>query len=275
MTGRFAGKVAVITGGARGLGGATARLLVAEGGQVVLADLEDDAGKSLAAELGDGATYVHCDVTVESDVEAAINAATDRFGRLDAVFANAGISGSTASITELSMDDFDTVIAINLRGVVATVKHAARVLRSQGTGGAIVMTSSCAGLIGGTSPHAYTASKAAVVGLARSLSAELISERIRVNAIAPGTIPTPMTYMSITGGVSESNIAQATDTIANDWSPTGQAPDPSVIAEAFLFLAGESGTYVSGATLPVDGGLANGSPPAGRSAPGASQFGRG
>lgn len=254
----FEGKVAVITGGARGLGGATAPVVVREGGSVVIADVEVEQGQALADELGDAAVFVECDVTKEDQIARAVDAAPETFGRLDAVWANAGIMGPLGGITELSMDDFARTLAVNTWGSVCTVKHAARVLLAQGEGGAIVMTSSCAALQGGLSPHTYTASKGALSSLVRSLSSELVGKGIRVNAIAPGPVPTPMTSLALTGSLQE--LDEAARQIAADWSPIGRAPRPSIIGEAFLFLASDWGNYISGITLPVDAGLVNGSP---------------
>lgn len=271
MGSRFAGKVAVITGSARGLGAATASLLVQEGGSVVVADVGTDLGKDLVQRLGDAAHFVECDVTQEAQVARAVQAGEEQFGRLDAVFANAGIMGPTSSISDLNMSEFDKTISINLRGSLTTAKQAAIALLKQRQGGAIVMMSSCGGLQGGLSPHAYTASKAAIVGLARSLSAELISHGIRVNAIAPGPIPSPMTSLALTGATDQ--IDEASRQIGANWSPTGRAPTTDAIAEAFLFLASDAGSHISGVTLPVDGGLVNGSPTGAVAALGASMMG--
>jgi NAD(P)-dependent dehydrogenase (short-subunit alcohol dehydrogenase family) len=255
MAGRFEGRVAVVTGGASGLGEATARLLVAEGGQVVIADMGDARGRAVADSLGAAATFVHCDVTVESEVAAAIDAAPAAFGRLDAVFANAGIVGIAGPIADTPMDDFDRTVAVLLRGVFVTVKHAARVLLAQGTGGAIVMTSSVAGVQGGLGPHAYSVCKSGVISLAKSASSELAHHGIRVNAVAPGSIPTAMTAHVSVGDPDA--IEAATARIAKQ-SPLGRAGLPRDIAEAVLYLVSDAGSYVTGQTIVVDAGVTTG-----------------
>ena len=261
MSGRYDGKVAVITGGASGLGEATARLLVAEGGRVVVADYSEDRGRSVAESLGDAGRFVRCDVTVEADVAAAIDAAVAEFGRLDGAFANAGIVGVVGPIAETPMDDFDRTIAVLTRGVFVTVKHAARVMQAAGNGGSIVCTSSVAGVQGGLGPHAYSVAKAGVIGLARSAAAELAASRIRVNAIAPGSIPTAMTAHVISGDPDD--LEKATSSIGST-SPLGRSGQPLDIAEAALYLLSDAGSYMTGQTLVVDAGLTSGASMAAR-----------
>jgi len=252
---RYEGKVAVITGAASGLGEATARLLVAEGGRVVIADYGEERGRAVAESLGDAARFVRCDVTVEDDVAAAIDTAVDAFGRLDGAFANAGIVGVVGPISETPMDDFDRTMAVLVRGVYVTVKHAARAIQAGGAGGSIVMTSSVAGVQGGLGPHAYSVAKAGVIGLARSAAAELAAHRIRVNAIAPGSIPTGMTAHVIAGDPDA--IESAADRIGQQ-SPLGRSGQPNDIAEAALFFLSDAGSYVTGQTMVVDAGLTSG-----------------
>jgi NAD(P)-dependent dehydrogenase (short-subunit alcohol dehydrogenase family) len=260
MSGRFEGRVAVVTGGASGLGEAMARLFVAEGGNVVIADLQDDAGAKLVAELGEErAAFVHTDVTSEDDVAAAVDLAVSRFGGLDAMCNNAGIVGAVGPIAETSMADYDRTMAILLRGVFAGIKHAARVMIAQGRGGAIINTASTAGVQGGQGPHVYSAAKAGVVGLTRSASAELGQYGIRVNAVAPGGIPTPLTAEVTTGDVSQ--VAKASEAIGSR-SPLKRPPTPHDVAEAVLFLSSEGGSYVSGQTLVIDAGVTAGANPA-------------
>jgi NAD(P)-dependent dehydrogenase (short-subunit alcohol dehydrogenase family) len=255
MTGRYDGKVAVITGGASGLGEATARLLVAEGGRVVVADYGEERGAAVVASLGDAARFVRCDVTDESDVSAAIDVAVDTWGRLDGAFANAGIVGVIGPISETPMDDFDRTMAVLVRGVYVTVKHAARAMQACGNGGSIVITSSVAGVQGGLGPHAYSVAKAGGIGLARSAAAELARYRIRVNAIAPGSIPTGMTAHVIAGDADA--LDKATASIGAN-SPLGRSSQPSDIAEAALYLMSDAGSYMTGQTLVVDAGLTSG-----------------
>jgi NAD(P)-dependent dehydrogenase (short-subunit alcohol dehydrogenase family) len=252
---RFEGKVAVITGGASGLGEATARLLVAEGGKVVVADYGEERGKAVAESLGDSAIFVRCDVTVEADVAAAVDAAVAKWGRLDGAFANAGIVGVVGPISETPMDDFDRTMAVLVRGVFVTVKHAARAMQAAGNGGAIVVTSSVAGVQGGLGPHAYTVAKSGVIGLARSAASELAQHRIRVNAVAPGSIPTAMTAHVTTGNPDD--LERTTERIAKQ-SPLGRAGHPNDIAEAVLYFMSDAGSYVTGQTIVVDAGQTSG-----------------
>lgn len=255
MGNRFENKVAVVTGGASGLGEATARLLVAEGGKVVVADYDAARGQAVADSLGDAARFAKCDVTVESDVAAAIDLAVDTWGRLDGAFANAGIVGVAGPIADTPMEDFDRTIAVLLRGVFVTVKHAARAMQAAGNGGSIVMTSSVAGVQGGLGPHAYSVAKTGVVGLARSAASELAASGIRVNAVAPGSIPTAMTAHVTTGNPDD--LEKVTEHVART-SPLGRAGLPNDIAEAVLYFMSDGGSYVTGQTIVVDAGVTSG-----------------
>ncbi|MFN3255151.1 MAG: SDR family NAD(P)-dependent oxidoreductase [Ilumatobacter sp.] len=257
MTARYENKVAVITGGASGLGEATAQLLVAEGGSVVIADYGEARGRAVAESLGDAAVFAKCDVTDEADVAAAFDLGVSTFGRMDGAFANAGIVGVVGPISATPMEDFDRTMAVLVRGVFATTKHAARTMSAAGNGGSIAMTSSIAGVQGGLGPHAYAMAKASVIGLARSAAAELQADRIRVNAIAPGTIPTGMTAHVMTGD--PDNV----DALVNrvDKAPLlGRTSSAHDIAEAVLFFFSDAGSWITGQTLVVDGGQ-TGAPP--------------
>jgi NAD(P)-dependent dehydrogenase (short-subunit alcohol dehydrogenase family) len=255
MTGRFAGKVVLVTGGASGLGEATARLVVDEGGHVVIADYGVERGEAVVASLGDNARFAPCDVTDEKQVAAAVDLAVDTWGRLDGAFANAGIVGVVGPIADTPMDDFDRTIAVLVRGVYATVKHAARVMQAAGNGGSIVMTSSVAGVHGGLGPHAYSVAKAGVIGLAKSAASELARHRIRVNAVAPGSIPTGMTAHVMSG---DPDALEATAAGIASKSPLGRSGTPTDIAEAVAYLMSDAGSYMTGQTLVVDAGLTSG-----------------
>jgi NAD(P)-dependent dehydrogenase (short-subunit alcohol dehydrogenase family) len=250
-TGRYAGKVAVVTGGASGIGAAFARLVVDEGGSVVIADIGGDRASALAGDLGKNAHAVTCDVTDESQVAAAVDAAVATFGRLDGVFANAGIVGAAGPFALTPMEDFDKTMNVLCRGVFATVKHGARVMQEQGEGGAIVCTSSIAGIVGGLGPHVYAVAKTAVIGMARSAASELMAHGIRVNAISPGSIPTGMTAHVMTGDVNDVDKATA---IMGARAKLGRAGTADDIAETALFLMGDAGSYLTGQVLVVDGG---------------------
>ena len=190
-SGRLDGKVAVITGGASGIGAGTARRFVAEGAQVVLADLQADAGSALAAELGAAARFAQTDVTQEDDVAAAVDLAVGEFGRLDVMFNNAGIVGVIGPMADTPTDGWDQTVAILLRGVFLGMKHAARVMVPQRSG-SIISTSSTAGIIGGLGPHCYTTCKHGVIGMTKSVASELAAHGIRVNVISPGSIVTAL-----------------------------------------------------------------------------------
>lgn len=256
MTGRVSGKVAVVTGAASGLGEATARLMHAEGATVLLTDIQDDRGKRVAGELGDRALYLHCDVTAEPDVGNAVDTAVREFGRLDCMFNNAGIVGAHGGIDEIPLDEYEFTIAVLLRSVFLGMKHAARVMKPRHSG-VILSTTSIGGLQGGLGPHVYAAAKGAVVALTKNVAAELGAWSIRVNAIAPGKILTPMNAATIVGdpdAMDEAREAFRTRTPLR--GRIGVADD---IAHAALWLASDDAGFVSGHTLVVDGGLTTGS----------------
>ena len=250
MTGRLDGRVAVITGGASGIGAGTTRRFVEEGARVVIADVDVDAGKRLADELGDSTRFIVTDVAVEGDVEAAVAGAVEAFGRLDIMFNNAGILGAVGPIAETTASAWDRSVDVLLRSVFLGMKHAAPVMIRQRSG-VILSTSSIAGIIGGLGPHAYTACKHAVIGLTKSVAGELAQHGVRVNAIAPGNTVTAMTAVAYTG-----EAANLDDTAARikAGSPLGFAGEPIDIANAALYLASDEARYITGHCLVVDAG---------------------
>ena len=255
---RLPGKVALITGGASGIGEATVRLFVAEGASVVIADVQDEHGRRLAGELGARATFVHTDVSREADVQAAVGEAVKRFGRLDCLFNNAGFGGVTGSIEEIPTAGFDDTLGVLLRGVFLGMKHAAPVMKRQG-GGAIISTASVAGLRTGFGPHVYSAAKAAVIHLTRSVAMELGEHNICVNCICPGGIATPIFGKAFGLSVEKAEgIVPLMKGVLEQMQPIRRSGLPDDIAHAALWLAGDEATFVNGEALVVDGGLSNG-----------------
>lgn len=250
MAGRLDGKVAVVTGGASGIGEGTVRRFVEEGASVVVGDIQDGPGEALVAGLGAATRFVHTDVTSEDDIAALVDTAVSEFGRLDVMFNNAGILGVIGPIAETPTDGWDHTVAVLMRSVFLGIKHAARVMEPQGSG-AIISTSSTAGILGGLGPHCYTACKHAVIGLTKSAASELAASGIRVNAISPGSTVTAMTSQVITGD--HTATERTTEAIAAG-SALGKAGLPIDIANAALFLASDESGYVTGHTLVVDAG---------------------
>jgi NAD(P)-dependent dehydrogenase (short-subunit alcohol dehydrogenase family) len=250
--GRLAGQVAVITGGASGIGEATVRRFIGEGARVVIADLQDVEAATLAVELGDAcARSVRCDVTDEADVAAAVDLAVSTWGRLDIMFNNAGIVGATGPIATTTADAWDTTMDILLRGVFLGIKHAARVMQPQGSG-VIISTSSTAGILGGLGPHVYTAAKHGVIGLTKSVANELAADGIRVNAISPGGTVTPL-VAAVAAGDPKSIDAVAKS--MDERNPLGFATTANDIANAALYLASDDARSVTGHVMVVDSGV--------------------
>lgn len=254
---RLRGRVAVVTGGACGIGEGTVRRFVEEGASVIISDLQAEAGEALANELSAAARFIRTDVTQEADVAAAVDLAVREFGRLDCMINNAGIVGAIGSIKDTSAKAWDATIAVLLRGVFLGMKHAARVMVPQQSG-SIVSIASTAGVMGGLGAHAYTAAKHAVIGLTKSVASELGQHHVRVNAVAPGNIVTPMTADVVT---SDPSNLEMTGEAIKAMSPLGIAGLPVDIANALLFLASDEARYISGHTLVVDAGQTTGATP--------------
>lgn len=252
------GKVAIITGGASGIGAATVRLFVAEGARVLIADILDENGAKLTQELGDSVLYVHTDVTRESDIEAAVGKAVEHFGRIDCLFNNAGCGGVDAPIAETDTEGLDATISLLFRSVVLGIKHAAPILVEQGSG-TIINTSSVAGLRTGYAPHIYSAMKAAVAHLTRSVAMELGEKGVRVNAVCPGAIVTPI--FGRTMGLSQVQAEERTAVLYEffeNTQPIRRPGQPEDIAKAVLWLASDASSFVNGHALVVDGGATGG-----------------
>lgn len=243
------GRVAVVTGGASGIGEGIVRRFVANGGRCVIADLQIERATALATELGDAALAARVDVTREADVAAAVDLAVSTFGRLDCMFNNAGMLGAVGSIVDHTLDAWHRTMDVLATSVFLGIREAARVMIPQG-GGSIVNTASTAGVRGGLGPHGYTAAKFAVIGLTESAAVELSAHDIRVNAIAPGRTVSGLTAGLIAGDPDD--VATTANHMASK-SRNGRAAFPDDIAAVALFLASEEAWYVNGACLVIDG----------------------
>jgi NAD(P)-dependent dehydrogenase (short-subunit alcohol dehydrogenase family) len=255
---RLANKVALVTGGGSGIGEATVRLFVAEGAAVVIADIQDDRGRRVAGELGPRAAYVHADVSREDDVQAAVTETVRRFGRLDCMFNNAGYGGVGGRIAEIPVAGFDETLGVLLRGVFLGMKHAAPVMQAQGSG-SIISTASVAGMVTGLGPHVYSAAKAAVIHLTRSVAMELGEHNVRVNCICPGGIATPIFGKGLGLSIERAEaIVPLMKGVLENLQPIKRSGLPDDIAQAALWLASDDATFVNGHALVVDGGLIGG-----------------
>lgn len=237
------GKVIFVSGGARGLGEAYSRGIVAAGGKVVIGDLLDDDGRAVAADLGDDAHFVHLDVTDTASWEAAIAEAEEHFGRLDGLVNNAGVSASGTTVADEPLETFQKIIQINLVGVHTGMHFAIPALRRAG-GGSIVNISSAAGLIGLALTSGYGAAKWGVRGLSKVAAVELGRDKIRVNSVHPGMVLTPMTAPT---GIS-------TDEGAFPNNPFQRVGTPDELVGAVLYLLSDAASYTTGAEIAVDGG---------------------
>jgi NAD(P)-dependent dehydrogenase (short-subunit alcohol dehydrogenase family) len=246
----FTGKVALVTGAASGMGLATAQAFAEMGAAVVLADFREPAVNAQTQKLaaaGHKAIAVRCDVSDDADVEAMVNRTVAEFGRLDAAFNNAGVMARIAPTADSTREEWDRVIGINLRGVWSCMKYELRQMQRQGSG-AIVNNASVGALTGNPGIGAYIASKHGVVGLTRTAALEYIKQGIRVNAINPGLIDTPIARDVVAGS------EEAYEDIAKS-VPIGRAGTPEEIASAVLWLCSAGASYVVGHALTVDGGM--------------------
>jgi NAD(P)-dependent dehydrogenase (short-subunit alcohol dehydrogenase family) len=249
---RLDGKAAIITGGEGSIGMATARAFVAEGASVFLAGIAEPELKAGTAELGGNAAWAVTDVTDSAQVKAAVDAAIDRFGRLDVVIANAGIAGATAPIAEYPEDAFDQTIAVHVRGAFLLCKHAVPHLTS---GASVIITSSVVGLTAAPNIAGYSTAKHAQVGLMRTLARELAPRGIRVNTIHPGPVDNEFQHrIEVTATGADQDKANA---IFNRMIPLARHAAPAEIARAMLYLASDDSSFMTGATLAVDGGMSS------------------
>lgn len=244
--GKLDGRVVLVTGGARGQGACEAQLFAREGASVVVADVLDDPGREIAAQLGERARFVHLDVTSETGWAAAVDFAVGQFGRLDGLVNNAGV-GSGGAITDTSPEEFWRVIRINQVGVFLGMRAAVPAMIAAG-GGTIVNTASTSGLVGIAGTGAYTASKHAVIAMTRVAALELGPQHIRVNAVAPGGVDTPMNADAV-------RDLELTAADPHAKLPLGRIGRPEEIARLALFLTSEDSSYTTGAVHVADGGM--------------------
>lgn len=248
MVGRLQDKVAVITGGAGGIGKVTAKRFLDEGASVVLVDLFEDALAEAKKELGDKVLTVQADVSKEEDVQKYVDKTVEQFGKIDIFFNNAGIEGKVAPITEQKVEDFDKVIAVNVRGVFLGLQKVLPVMIKQASG-SIINTSSVAGLGGSPNVSPYITSKHAVVGLTKAAAVESAPHGIRVNSIHPSPVNTRMMRSLETGlEVDEATMAKSI--------PLGRYGESDDIASLVVFLASDESTFITGSQYRIDGGMA-------------------
>jgi 3alpha(or 20beta)-hydroxysteroid dehydrogenase len=238
---RLAGKVALISGGARGMGASHVRMLVAEGAKVVFGDILDDEGKAVAAEVGDAAHYLHLDVTKPEDWDAAVATALREFGSIDVLVNNAGII-NVGTLEDYALSEWHRILDINLTGVFLGIRAVVKPMKEAGRG-SIINISSIEGMAGTIACHGYTATKFAVRGLTKSAAMELGPSGIRVNSIHPGLIKTPMT-----------------DWVPDDIFQTalGRAAEPREVSSLVVYLASDESSYSTGSEFVVDGGTTAG-----------------
>ena len=248
------GKVAVITGGASGIGEASVRLFVEEGARVVIADMQRERGESLAAELGDAARFVQVEVRQEDQVKGAIDTAINEWGRLDCIFNNAGFGGVLGPIEDIPVEEFDMSFDVLVKGVFLGMKHAIPVMRKQGAG-SIINTGSIAAITAGRGPMVYAACKAAVVHLSKVTALSVADDSIRVNAICPGYIATPLSTNTV--GRPDSLIEGRIEGMEHQ-QPIPRVGRPDDIAEMALYLASDRSSFITGQALVVDGGATTG-----------------
>ena len=248
------GKVAVITGGASGIGEATVRLFVEEGAKVVIADMQKERGQALADAIGQATVFVPCEVRQEDQVKNAIDTAVAKWGRLDCIFNNAGFGGALGLYEEIPAEEFDLTFDVLVKGVFLGMKHAIPVMRAQG-GGSIINTGSIAGVASGRGPLVYSAAKAAVIHMSKTAAMPYGEANIRVNCICPGYIPTPLSTNAV--GKPDEVVAERSEGYA-ERQPIPRAGRPDDIAQMAMFLASDRSTFVNGQAIVVDGAAASG-----------------
>jgi NAD(P)-dependent dehydrogenase (short-subunit alcohol dehydrogenase family) len=252
--GKLEGKVVIITGAARGIGAAAARLFADEGAKLMLGDVLAEPLQTLAKQIGDRAAVCPTDVTDEASVKKLVDETVARYGRVDAALLNAGIEGQTKPIGDYPADVFDKVMAVNVRGVWLGLKYVMRAMDA--TGGSIVITSSTSGIRATPNMSAYTASKHAVIGLMRSAAVEGAPKQIRVNTVNPSPIDTPM----ISSIEAMRGVAGRNDQPLARGTPLGRYGKPEEVAKFMLFLTCDDSSFCTGGVYMVDGGVSAGPP---------------
>jgi len=251
--GLLEGKTAIITGGASGIGEASVKVFAREGAMITIADINEAQGEKLARmikEMSSDALFVRTDISSREDVEMMVKKTVEHFGRLDCAFNNAGLEGKQATTAEISEDEWDRIMGINLKGAWFCMKYEIEYMLKHG-GGAIVNTSSAAGLMGFPGLSAYTASKHGLLGLTKTAAMEYASRNIRINAICPGVIRTPMVDRFL-GGNKELEAQFV------EMEPVGRMGMPQEVAEVTMWLCSDKASFVTGASIPVDGGMTAG-----------------
>ncbi|PSS07877.1 (-)-isopiperitenol/(-)-carveol dehydrogenase [Actinidia chinensis var. chinensis] len=252
-TKKLEGKVAIVTGGASGIGEATAHLFAQHGARaVVIADIQDDKGRLVAESIGQGrSAYVHCDVTDEGQVKSMVDRTVQTYGRLDVMFSNAGIvSRSEQTLLDLDFGQFDLLFAINVRGMAACVKEAARAMVEGGLRGSIVCTASVVARKGGKRSTDYVMSKHAVAGLVRAASQQLGEHGIRVNSVSPFAVATPLNCQML--GMEAAEVEKVYEPYSH---LKGVVLKVGHVADAVLFLASEDSAFITGHDIAIDGGF--------------------
>ncbi len=246
---QFKDKVAFVTGGSTGIGRATALAFAESGATVIVADVNDDAGTQtvrMIEKIGGSSVFIKCNVADPADVKAAIDKTVSLYGRLDFAFNNAGIEGTSASTVDCSEENWQKVIDINLKGVWLCMKYQIPQMIKQG-GGSIVNCASIAGVVGFMGSPAYVASKHGIVGLTKTAALEFVKSNVRINAVCPGVIQTPMIDRFIEGNAEAQGLLTAGE-------PIGRVGQPNEIASAVLWLCTEGAAFVVGHPMVIDGG---------------------
>lgn len=259
---RLAGQVAVVTGGASGIGAATAERLVAEGARVVIADLQDGPGTQLASRLGSGAVFLHTDVSVEADVRRTVDEAVSRWGRLDLMFNNAGIGGAVGPLQDISEAEYDTTMNVLLKSVFFGIKHASPVMKAQRSG-SIVSTASVCAFEAGIGTHLYSVAKAAIVMMTKTAALELGEWGIRVNCVCPGYIATPLASGGTITDLGEERVGRKVERTRQRTAEAQAIPrsgESADVAALVAFLASDDSQWITGTAQLVDGGLMAGRP---------------